>query len=80
MLRYHTKGTHKQLKGVDADGRFRTAATENYSSGTNRLLARGVQWFLSGTVAGVCESEHAGITPTLRHASVAASAAGTSPA
>ena len=57
---YHPKGTHKQLKGVDADGRFRTAATENYSSGTNRLVARGIQWFLSGTVAGVCESEYAG--------------------
>ena len=57
---YHPKGTHKQLKGVDADGRFRTAATENYSSGTNRLVARGIQWFLSGTVAGVCESEYTG--------------------
>ena len=60
---YHPKGTHRQLKGVDADGRFRTAATKNYSSGTNRLLARRVQWFLSGTVAGVCESKYTDMPP-----------------
>ena len=74
---YHPKGTHKQLKGVDADGRFRTAATENYSSGTNRLVARGIQWFLSGTVAGVCESEYTG-TPEVAPARRVAFASPTS--
>ena len=68
--------TDRQLKGVGADGQFLTAATENYSSGTNRHEpAGGVQWFLSGTVAGVCESEYTGVTPTMRNASAAASAA-----
>ena len=55
---FHPKGTHKKLKGVGADGRFLTTFAENYSTGTNRLIARGLQWYLSGTLAGVCESEH----------------------
>ena len=57
-LHYHPKGTHRKLKGVDADGRYLTAATENYSTGTNRLVARCVHWRLFGTIAGVCESEY----------------------
>ena len=64
MQCYHPKGTHRKLKGVDADGRgYLTAATENYSTGTNRLIARCVHWRLSGTIAGVCESEYEHMPP-----------------
>jgi len=42
----HPKGTHVKLKGVDSSGRYLTAATENYSTGTNRLIARCVHWRL----------------------------------
>ena len=49
----HAAGTHKALRGVDADGFYVTASSkcENYHSGTCRRIARCIQLYIDAPVS-----------------------------